>query len=241
MKNRTGWRTWTLVVAGLALAAGAAYAQPLPPECEVPPNTSGTVTLPPPGCEYLTGDQVHLIINGLPQGTVIVLDPIHERFICEVQGGGGDCGSPGGNLGGEREIFGSTLRLRMSGTGALSGWSRTIPLSANCETHTGPQTAGATTDTFATDMHRLEGTLTNDPDFAYLHVVAGTGNGLPSPGSTTVTLQPDGTYKVDSHFNIRYRITFQGAPGGRLDGFGGTTEGSVTMRSFDLEGETDCP
>lgn len=239
MKNKARIGFNVLVI-GLVLASGAAYAQPLPPECEVPPNTSGTVTLPPPGCEYLTADQVHLIINGLPPDTVIVLDPIHERFICETQGGG-DCGTPGGKLGGEVEVFQSTLRLRMSGTGALSGWSRTIPLSANCETHTGPQTAGATTDTFATDMHRLEGTLTNDPDFDYLHIVAGTANGLPSPGSTTVTLTPDGTYKVDSHFNIRYRIDFRGAPGGALAGFAGSTEGTVKMRSFDLDGQTPCP
>jgi hypothetical protein len=237
-KARICWNT--LVIAGLALAAGAAYAQPLPPNCVVPPNTSGTVTLPPPGCEYLTADQVHLIIDGLPPGTQIILDPIHERFICETQGGG-DCGTKGGTLGGEVEVFGSTLRLRMSGTGALSGWSRTIPLSANCETHTGPQTPGATTDTFPTAMYRLEGTLTNDPDFAYLHIVAGRAFGLDSPGSTTVTQNADGNFTVDSRFNIRYRIDFRGAPGGALAGFSGSTEGSVRMRSFDLEGEAPCP
>ena len=62
-------RTAALVaVIGLALAlAGAASADP----CVVTDNGSGTVTLPPAGCEYLSPTDVHMIIDGLPPGTTI--------------------------------------------------------------------------------------------------------------------------------------------------------------------------
>ncbi len=63
-----------LVLSTLPLTGGA---QP----CELPDNGSGTVNLPPEGCEYLSPDEVHQIIDGLPPGTTIELDPIHSRFI----------------------------------------------------------------------------------------------------------------------------------------------------------------
>ena len=40
------------------------------------------MTLPPQGCDYLTGDEVHEIIAGLPPGTTIELAPIHKDFAC---------------------------------------------------------------------------------------------------------------------------------------------------------------
>ena len=58
----------------LLLITSSAFAQN---PCEVVDNGSGTVDLPPIGCEYLTSDEVHLIIDGLPPGTTIELAPIH--------------------------------------------------------------------------------------------------------------------------------------------------------------------
>ena len=230
MKTRmeTVRKVCIVTLLGLALAAGAAHAQN---PCVVNGNGGGTVTLPPAGCNYLSPNQVHLIINGLPPGTQIILDPIHQRFICR-QSGGGNCTTPGGSLGGEIENVGSTLALRISGTGALAGWSRTIPLSAQMETHTAPRTPGAPVQSFATNMYRLDGTLTGDPDFAFLRITAGTGNGYPSPGQTTLTLLANGQYRVDSNFTIKYRIDFEGSSTGRLKGMGGSTEGSVEMKAF---------
>ena len=77
---------------------GAAAADP----CVVPDDGSGTVTLPPAGCEYLSPDDVHMIIDGLPAGTTIELAPIHKDFICFEQSGlctlpvpPGECEVPG--------------------------------------------------------------------------------------------------------------------------------------------------
>ena len=66
-----------LTTACLALS-GTASADP----CNAPDNGTGTVTLPPDGCDYLSPTDVHVIINGLPPGTTIELAPIHRDFIC---------------------------------------------------------------------------------------------------------------------------------------------------------------
>lgn len=237
MKNRReiGLKVLMVAILGLALAAGSAHAQA---PCVANDNGTGTVTLPPAGCNYLSPSQLHLILNGLPPGTQIILDPIHHRFFCGQTGG--NCTFPGGILGGEIEDVGSTLTFRLSGTGALAGWSRTVTVSANTETHTAPRTPGASVQSFATNMYRLDGTLTGDPDFAFLRVVAGTGNGYPSPGQTTLTRLTNGQFRVDSAFTIRYRIDFQGSSTGRLRGMAGSTEGSVDMRAFS-GGTTSVP
>src|SRR5206468_3869207 len=46
--------------------------------CVVADNGSGTVTLPPAGCEYLSPSDVHQIIAGLPPGATIELGAIHR-------------------------------------------------------------------------------------------------------------------------------------------------------------------
>lgn len=229
--NRKNWKMAAAMAVGLALMAGAANAQD---PCKEPDNGTGTVSLPPEGCEYLTGDQVHEIIAGLPAGTTIKLAPIHERFICEKLG---QCGSPGGTLGGDREIFQSTATFQLVGTGTLNGWTRTISVPLSTETHTGPRTPGAPVQSFPTDMYRIQGLVTGDPDFATLEIVGGTGNGFPSPGFTTLTRQPDGSFLVDSKFNVGYRIRFVGSSTGKLRGLSGTTVGKATMKAVD----SDCP
>ncbi|UCE59369.1 MAG: hypothetical protein JSU63_18245, partial [Phycisphaerales bacterium] len=86
-----------------------AEAAPAPPNpCVQPDNGTGTVTLPPVGCDYLGPDEVHQIIDGLPPGTTIELDPIHMDFICTPQAAvqcslalpPGECEVLGGTLGG---------------------------------------------------------------------------------------------------------------------------------------------
>jgi hypothetical protein len=221
-----------LVFAAL-LAAGPMVAQS---PCVEPDNGSGTVTLPPEGCEYLSPSQVHMIIDGLPPGTTIILKPIHLNIICRELGQCGDGTTTGkGSLGGEIERAQSDLELHMSGTGALAGFQRILTVPARFETHTAPRNLGARTQTFGTAMWSLEGEILGDSDFSVLRIEAGEAFGLPSPGSTTLTRQSDGSFVVDSKFEIHYRITFQGDPNGRLRGFGGTTESSVDMVAFDAQ------
>jgi hypothetical protein len=202
--------------------------------CIEPDDGTGTVELPPLDCEYLSPDEVHEIIDGLPPGTTIELKPIHKDFICPT----GVCGTPGGGLGGEIEVFDSQLVMQLEGTGELADFRRTLRIPTLVETHTGPRTPGDPVQSFDTEMVSLEGSLVGDPDFAALTLTAGTGNGLPSPGHTTLTDLGDGTFQVDSFFDISYQIDFEGAPGGALDGLAGSTQGQTTMRA--KRGRTDA-
>jgi hypothetical protein len=199
------------------------------------------VTLPPAGCEYLTADQVHMIMDGLPPGTTIELAAIHKDFICREQGLPApacsiplpECEDVGGSLGGNIDCFDSTAELDVTGTGTLAGFQRTLFVPLNVEVHTGPRNPGDPVQNFDTEMIRLEGQLFGDPDFDTLQIQAGSQFGLPSPGHTRLTDQGNGTYSVDSFFDIVYEITFVGAPGGQLDGLSGTTQGQIRMETGD--------
>jgi hypothetical protein len=193
------------------------------PSCVVTDDGTGTVALPPAGCGYVSPAEVHQIIDGLPPGTTIQVGAVHAGFLNTVR-------QPGGSLGGELETFDSRLDLRLAGTGGLAEFSRTLTMAVACETHTGPRRAGEPVQSFDTDMFRLQGQLPpGDPDFDLLRVTAGTGFGLPSPGHTTLTQLPGGTWAVDSFFDITYRIDFVGAPGGPLAGMSGSTTATIRM------------
>ena len=195
-------------------------------------NGSGTVTLPPESGEYRSPNDHFSIIDGLPPGTSIEVHPNLGAFFCTSPG----CGESGGALGGEREIFDATLDLVLEGDGSLPGFQRTLSLPVTVETHTAPRTPGDPMQTFATDLFHLQGTLVGDPDFSLLTLTAGSDNGLASPGSATLTDLGDGTFQVDSFFDITYEIEFEGAPGSPLDGLSGTTQGTVRIEACEREG-----
>jgi hypothetical protein len=168
----------------LAVTAVPALAQPDDP-CVVEDDGTGTVELPPAGCAYLAPQEVFMIIDGLPPGTTIELIPILGAFVCRELG---NCGTPGGDLGGEVEDFDMVSLLELHGTGDLAGFHRILALPSVAQTHTGPRNPGDPVQVFPTDMFVLQGSLApGDPDFATLQLIAGTGFGLPSPGQTTLT------------------------------------------------------
>ena len=206
----------------LVLLPPPVFAQSNP--CSVVDDGSGTVTLPPAGCAYLSPTEVHMIIDGLPPGTTIELDPIHLRFINIVE-------VAGGALGGNSETFDSDLEFEITGTGDLSGFSRSITLPVAVETETAPRTGGNPIQTFDTEMASLSGSLVGDPDFCTLNITGGRDEVGASPGQTTLTELPSGNFNVDSFFDIDYRIEFVGCPGSSLDGLSGTTDGSIRMES----------
>jgi hypothetical protein len=173
-----------------------------------------------------------MIIDGLPPGTTIELTPIMTEFVCP----GGSCGVPGGSLGGEIENFEALMIFQLRGTGMLDGFRRNLRVPLIVETHTGPRNPGDPVQTFDTLVHTMTGNLPpGDPDFMVLTIIAGMDYGLPSPGITMLTDQGDGTFQVDSFFDITYQIDFVGAPGSILDGLGGATVGTVRMEAMHRE------
>lgn len=194
--------------------------------CIVPADGSGTAILPPDGCGYLSPNQQIQLIDGLPSGGYLDLKPVFEPFVC-----GGACGEAGGNLGGQRQVFDSILRLYLQGNGSTSNFRRSLRVPVTIETHSAPRTPGDPAQAFVTDVFDLQGTLMGDPDFASLTIVAGSNNGLPSPGHTTLEDLGDGTFQVDSFFDIGYQIDFVGAAGGALAGMSGSTQAIVQVQA----------
>jgi hypothetical protein len=180
------------------------------------------VDLPPPGCAYLSPNDVHEIINGLPPGTTIRLDPIHAQFFNVV--------TTPDPAGGETEEFDSFLQLELTGTGDLAGFSRLLNVPIHCIVNTGERLPGNAVQTFPNEMVQLQGALFGDPDFDQLTITGGSGVG-PSSGQTTLErLGPPGSdFVVDSFFDIEYRIDFVGAPGSILQGLSGTTQDNIRM------------
>ncbi|MBN1788537.1 MAG: hypothetical protein JW806_09125 [Sedimentisphaerales bacterium] len=218
---RTFKKFQLVVIAAIFIFASTTFADDC---CTQPDNGSGTVDLPPVGCDYTSPDEVWMIIDGLPPGTTIEGLGTHTNF-------GNIIRMPGGILGGEMEMFTSTLQLSLHGTGDLLGFQRNINIEIDCEVHTGPRNPGDPVQTFPTDMFRFIGGIYGDPDFDMLTVTAGTDFGLPGPGQTILTELPSGDFAVDSFFDITYQIEFVGAPGSQLDGFAGSTIATIRIRT----------
>jgi len=204
------------------------------PSCQAPDNGIGTIDFPA-GCALHSPDDQWMIVDGLPPGTTVQID--NTMFDIGCTGGGavcsfpqdGDCAESGGSLGGEKSCRVGTFHMPMQGTGTLVGFNRIIAVPFSMEVHSAPRTPGNPVQSFDTDMFRLFGQITGDPDFDLLRVTGGTDFGLPSPGHTTLTQRPGGTWAVDSFFDITYRIDFVGRPGGALSGMSGSTTATIRM------------
>lgn len=216
-------RTWLLIFIGAMVIGVIAFNAPahavvciIGPAGDLPPNCIG-------GDGYLSPNDVHMIIDGLPPGTTIELGAEHREFfnITKMSDGAG----------GEIENFSSFLTLELTGTGEATGYHRLLTMQTQDQTHvladTDPRPGVRSHDT---DFLGLQGQLPpGDPDFDLLRVTAGTSFGLPSPGHTTLTRLPGGNWNVDSFFDITYRIDFIGAPGGPFGGTSGSTTGTIRM------------
>ncbi len=190
--------------------------------CVAPDNGTGTINIPA-DCEYTSDSADPLaIIDGLPPGTEILIDAVMTDY-------SGLNSNPGGSLGGEQHFFNANIYMTMTGTGSLTGLTRNIIVPVSCEMHSGPRNPGDPIQNFPIDLYQMSGGINGDPDFLDLFIGAGTGFGLPCPGDATATDLGDGTFYVESFFDITYIIDFTGAPGSILQDLSGTTQGSSRM------------
>jgi len=208
--------------------------------CLAPENGTGTVDLPA-FCDFTAPLEPMYIIDGLPPGTTIELQPILMDFICGQHPTcsmpllPGQCEMLGGSMGGHGHCFEATLDLTVSGTGSLEGFNRHLAVPVMCEVHTAPRNPGDPVQTFDANFYRLSGELFGDPDFCTLRITAGTDNGLPSPGGFTLTDLGSGLYNIDSFFDITYQIEFEGCPASVLEDYMGTTTAAIYIQQGSAE------
>ncbi len=236
------------LVLGLAVFWLASSATAVP--CEVPDNGVGTANLPPAGCEY-SGETVadfYELTAGLPPGTTIEMVPVLKNFFCGLPIGTcsaplppGICEVAGGNLGGNVTCTQPSVELTITGTGMLAGFSRFITVPLDWETHSGPRNLGDPVQSFSTDVFRMQGQIFGDPDFCVFNLRAGSQLGFPSPGSTVLTELPSGNWNVDSFFDVAYDFEFQGCPGSQLEGFAGSTQSSLRIRTGETLASASVP
>lgn len=177
-----------LIAAALCLAPMAGAER-----CVAPDNGGGTVSLPA-NCPYVNEGGTLDIIDGLPPGATIESDFWVESFFDVFV----ELGSPPA---GETITCKATMRLQMTGTGSLTGYSRDdIMFPVSLTMITMPRIPGEKIQAFPCELQTLSGNLMGDPDFDLLELSAGNEFGLPSPGHTTLTQLPDGRWNVDSFF-----------------------------------------
>ena len=149
---------------------------------------------------------------------------------------------PGGTLGGELSVGYDQLVLEIVGEGAWSGYRRTLTLPVQTFVNWGPKADHQARQGRAADVHFLYGQIAGDPDFGLLRVTGGTGFGLPSVGHTLAEKQASGDYKLDSQYDLTYRIEWSGASGGPLAGESGALQATLEMQAgSEREGECEAP
>jgi hypothetical protein len=139
------------------------------------------------------------------------------------------CEIPGGSLGGTTADFTATLRLYLTGTGDLSGFSRVVDLDVTSRADATGFVMFNDYSAVTTDFYGMAGSIIGDPDFESLQFTAGTDYGFPSPGAQATEPRAGEGVGVSGFVDLSYQVDFIGAPGGVLEGLSGSTQGTVRL------------
>ncbi|MES1240442.1 MAG: hypothetical protein ABUT39_02380 [Acidobacteriota bacterium] len=200
-----------LAAAGVASAYIATGGGP----CNVGP--SGPI---PPNCTYRTPQQIH----SLGLADQVAYSAEHGGFVNQTS-------HQGGIFNGTVESFDSTVILHIDGIKDYTGATATVKLPAHCETHIGPRDVKADFQRFDTAMYSIQGGA-SDENFESIKIVGGEANGMPSPGSTTLTRNRQGGFLVDSTFQMNFHIELVGRKGGKFDGVNISEDGTATVKAY---------
>lgn len=215
---------WKVLYTSIMFALSITAQSQTPAQCIVSATANG-IEMPAEGCGYISFSTVHELLDdpGVPGSVKAYLLVHHRQWICGESG----CSQPGGTLGGDVEIFNSTLDIEIRGAGPWAGYVGHVSLSADTVTATGPRDPYAPQQDFPNEMVSLiaQGFAVGDLD--YIIITAGTNNGYQSDGWTSIQQVDSYTYQVDSQFNIEYGIELSG--NGPLAGLAGSSVGYVDM------------
>ena len=149
---------------------------------------------------------------------------------------------PGSPLGGGLSVGYDQLQLEIFGEGAYSGYHRTLSVPVQTFVNWGPEANHQALQGRAADLYFLYGELAGDPDFSLLRISGGTGFGMPSLGHTTVERQATGNFRVDSAYDLTYRVEWSGAAAGPLAGESSLMQSALRLQSGrEREGECQAP
>ncbi|MBK8464451.1 MAG: carboxypeptidase regulatory-like domain-containing protein [Chloracidobacterium sp.] len=190
--------------------------------CSVADNGTGSVDLPAQ-CPS-SGWPLSMSTSVAPDSTIVSDWTISDWVVSSRV--------PGGSLGGDRTYSACKFLLDLDGISSLSSYMRSLTIpNGECVMDTAPRSSGQPVQSFDTDMFRVYGQITGDPDFDLLRVSCGSSFGLPSPGHTTLRANPStSSWDVSSVSTMSCMVEFDGRPGGRLHGMSGSTTGTIRMQ-----------
>lgn len=149
---------------------------------------------------------------------------------------------PGSPLGGGLSVGNDLLEVEIFGEGAWSSFHRSITVPVQTFINWSPEAVHQPKQGRAADLYFLYGEVAGDPDFSLLRISGGTGFGMPSLGHSVIEKQPSGDWKLDSSYDLTYRVEWLGAQGSALAGQGGATQSVLGLQSGEeREGDCDAP